>query len=428
MRHVFAEGNKSWRQSTLGRRLYHSNSLFKTVELLIAILTSEAGDHNLKTLLKILLLLIISYLPGSLIIPELSAEPEESLSPLVSTKTFGCLLPLSGRYKDIGEKALEGILAAAESMPPGVEYRVVVKDIGESQEKLRGALKELGSVKDLSFIVGPIPSLFIPAVIPQLNSKKIPTVVFPVSEGGASGGPYLIKFYYPVEEQARVLAGYAVKELGVKSYAVLYPDTSLGRRMKDVFIKALRKNGGNTVYEGSYDSSEREIGDEVLWISSKSPEGVFIADGSSASAELIVKLKQEGGLSDVLFLGPSTWNGSLFQELAGREIDGFVYRAIFTDFFYYGGPEWDSFMSSFEKKFRKTPSYLEYQSYLATRLLLSVDSARAPGKDLMQNLTSLGSDPDYIVRKESDGSIRVSPRYLILSIEDGELSEITSVR
>lgn len=382
----------------------------------------------MKILLKMLILFLFSIFPSFVLIPNVQAEVDSTPAPVLSTKTFGCLLPLSGKYKIVGEKALQGILAAAESMPPGVEYRVVVKDIGDSEAKLTSALLSLTKIDDLSFIIGPLPSKFINAVSTTVNNEKIPTVVFPISENESAGGPYMIKFYYPVEEQARALASYAVKELGVRSYAVLYPETSLGERMKDEFIRSLRANGGNTVYEGSYDSMRRDIQEEVMWIASERPEGVFIADGSSASAEIIVQLKKKGGLSDVLFLGPSTWNGSLFQDLAGKEIDGFVYRAIFTDYFYYGGPEWNSFLKRFEEKFQNTPSYLEYQSYLATRLVLFADSIEGSGKNLIQKLAALRSDPGYIVRKERNGSIQISPRYLILSVEDGELSEINRVR
>jgi len=382
----------------------------------------------LKILPVLYLLFFFSVLPSFVLAPGTLAQDDSTPPALLSSKTFGCLLPLSGKYKIVGEKALQGILAATESMPPGVEYRVVVKDIGDSEAKLRSALLSLTKIDELSFIIGPIPSKFIPAVSATVNNKKIPTLVFPISENESAGGPYIIKFYYPVEEQARVLASYAVKELGVRTYAVLYPDTSLGKRMKNEFVRSLRANGGNTVYEGSYDSKERDIEEEVMWIASEKPEGVFIADGSSASAEVIVQLKKRGGLSDILFLGPSTWNGSLFLDLAGEEIDGFVYRAIFTDFFYYGGGDWDSFLKGFEEKFEKTPSYLEYQSYLATRLILSVDSIDSLGKGLVQKLTALRSDPGYIVKKERNGSIQVSPRYLILSVADGELSEINRVR
>ena len=385
-------------------------------------------EPSLKTLSRLLLLFIFFILTGTLRIHPAYSQADSPSPQILPSKTFGCLLPLSGQYKIVGEKVLEGILAAAESMPPGGEYRIVVKDIGDSDAMLRGALASLTKIEDLSFIVGPIPSKFIPVVSPVVNSKKIPTVVFPVSEHESGGGPYVVKFYYPVEEQARVLASYAVKELGVKSYAVLYPDTSFGNRMKDEFIKSLRANGGNTVYEGSYDAKDRDLEEEVMWIASEKPEGIFIADGASASSEIIIQLKKKGGLSDILFLGPSTWNGQLFLELTGEEIDGFVYRAIFTDFFYYSGDEWEGFLERFRDKFKKEPSFLEYQSYLATKLVLSVASLDVTGKGLVQKLAALGNDPDYMVKRERNGSVRISPRYLILSVADGELSEINVVR
>ena len=376
---------------------------------------------------KLSLLIFLIILQSFALIPETRAQVDTSPHPVIGSKTFGCLLPLSGKYKIVGEKALQGILTAAESMPPGVEYRVVVKDIGDSEAKLKSALRDLTNIDDLSFIVGPIPSTFIPAVSATVNSMKIPTLVFPISESESAGGPYVVKFYYPLEEQARMLATYAVKELGVRTYAVLYPDTKLGKRMKDEFIKSLRASGGNTVYESSYNNKERDIEEEVLWIASENPQGVFIADGSSASAEIIVQLKQKGGLSDILFLGPSTWNGSLFKELAGEQIDGFVYRAVFTDYFYYSGSEWEDFAGRFNDQFENKPSFLEYQSYLATRLMLSLDSIDAPGKDLLKKLMALNGDPGYSVKKDRSGSIQISPRYLILSVSDGELSEINRV-
>ena len=177
----------------------------------------------MKILRKLLLVFIFAFLPVSVLTPGVSAIENNPLDRLPAAKTFGCLLPLSGKYKIVGEKALSGILTAAESMAVGNRYRIVVKDIGDSEATLKRALRGLTEIEDVSFIVGPIPSKFISSVSPLVNSKKIPTVVFPISEDESAGGPYIIKFYYPLEEQARVLAAYAVKELGVRSFAYFIP-------------------------------------------------------------------------------------------------------------------------------------------------------------------------------------------------------------
>jgi ABC-type branched-subunit amino acid transport system substrate-binding protein len=378
---------------------------------------------------RLYFIFILTFVPVSFFTNGVSAIEDNPPDRPPLTKTFGCLLPLNGKYKIVGEKALRGILTAAELAGAGSEYRIVVKDIGDSQAKLSSALASLTAIKDLSFIVGPIPSKFISAVSPAVDSSKIPTVVFPISGSETAGGPYIIKFYYPLEEQARTLASFAVSELGVRSFAVLYPATSLGEGMKNEFIKSLRSRGGNIVYEGSYDNQQRDIGDEVKWIASSGAHGVFIADGAGASAEIIFQLKKAGGLSDVLFLGPSTWNGSLFLDLTGSQIDGFVYRAVFTDFFIYGSAEWSAFSKQHESRFDGPPSFLEYQSYLAVRLLLSTADDNSPGGGgLMEKLLSLQKDRRYRVKKDKSGSLQISPRYLILSVAKGELSEIMSVK
>ncbi len=343
--------------------------------------------------------------------------------------TFGCLLPLTGEYRLLGEKALNGILAGADSAPPGIEYRVIVKDIGDSDGRLATALDELLQIPDLSFIVGPIPSKFIHTVNSRVNSERVPTVVFPITEDESAGGPYIIKFYYPLEEQVRVLSRYAARELGVRTFGVLCPKTPLGKRMKELFSADVAEYGGRLVYEGSYDPESRDISKEAGWISSVRPEAIFIPDGAASSAELILRLKRDGKLRDVLFLGPSTWNSPVFLDLIGHEIDGFVYRAVFTDNFFYGDRDWEEFSKVMEGKFQEKPDFFEYQNYRAVKLMLSLERGGDPGKKAIADaLNSLNSDPVYGIRRDKSGSFQISPRYRILSVSDGELIDIMEVK
>jgi ABC-type branched-subunit amino acid transport system substrate-binding protein len=343
--------------------------------------------------------------------------------------TIGCLLPLTGKYRVLGEQALKGILAGAESAPPGVEYEVVVKDIGDSGERLTAALDELLSTPGLAFIVGPVPSKFIQGVSSRVNSERIPMVVFPVSEDDSTGGPYIIKFYYPLEEQVRVLSRYATRDLGIRNSAVLYPKTELGIRMKELFASGVSEYGGRLVYEGSYDPESIDISGDIGWISSVKPEAIFIPDGAAASAELILRLKRNGKIRDVLFLGPSTWNSPLFLKLVGNEIDGFVYRAIFTDMFYYGEGGWEEFSGVIEAKFKERPDFFEYQNYRAVKLMLSLLQQTVPDKkELTDTINSLKNDPDYDIKRDLSGSIQLSPSHRILSVSGGKLIDIMKVQ
>jgi len=124
-------------------------------------------------------------------------------------------------------------------------------------------LSQLSNVKDVAFIVGIIPDELIKDLSARVNQTKIPTLIFPLAEGESASGRYLVKYYYPLEEQAEILSRYAVKDLGAKTFAVLYPRSKLGEDLKKKFMLSLNEAGGKVVYEGSYDPRSRDISEEI---------------------------------------------------------------------------------------------------------------------------------------------------------------------
>lgn len=341
-------------------------------------------------------------------------------------QSFGCLLPLSGEYRLLGEKVLRGALLAAESMTAGAEYRVTVKDIGG--EALDSAVDEMAAAGDISFVVGPLPSKFINGVKPLVNSRNVPALVFPVADDEGEGGPNFIKFYYSLEDQVRTLSEYAVNELGVRKFAILYPATGYGRKMKDIFTETANGSGARVVYEASYGPDTSGVTGELKWIAAAGPDALFIPDGGAASAKIILALMHATDMREVLFVGPSTWNSPLFLNLVGKEIDGFVYRAIFTDYFFYGSREWRDFAAAFEAKFNQTPGSLEYQAYTAVRLILSVTGGKKMSTArIVGAIERQYGKSGFEITREASGSYRVSAGFKILSVESGELSEVMRV-
>lgn len=344
-------------------------------------------------------------------------------------RVIGCLLPLSGKYGIIGEKALRAINTAVGSLPEGAGYRVIVKDIGSGGKGLNAALKELLGMNGLAFIIGPLPSGLVQGAEDALSFRKVPAVVFPVSESESYGGPYVIKYFYSLEDQTEALSAYAARELGARNFAVLYPDTRTGKGLSELFSRAVTGAGGKVVYEHAYGPGEKDLSGETEWIASIRPHAIFIPDGAAVSAELVLRLKRSVKLRDVLFLGPSTWNSPVFLKLTAGEIDGFVYRAVFTDFFYYGDADWNGFNSLFEAKYGQKADSFEYQVYSAVRLVLSAAESGGPGgESIIGALERLGADPGYAVGRDGSGSLQVSPRPRILSVSKGELIDIMSVK
>lgn len=339
----------------------------------------------------------------------------------VGTKTVGCLLPLSGEYELIGKKALKGILTAAGVFQSDNDFQIAVMDYdSQNPERNRRALEEMVTKDGASAVIGPILSSSIREINESIKSLGIPTVVFPLSEDISDGNPYLIKFSYSLEKQALVLANYAVQDAKIKTIGILYPKTRLGELSKEAFIKSVREYGGNIIYIGSYDPGSLDISGEIEWIKSRRLDAIFIPDSATHSAQLITRLRQEDSLRDLIFLGLNTWNSETFLKAVGTGTEG----VIFTDFFFPGSEGWIDFNTKFRSAFGEEPGFLEYQVYEATSLVLQIlKNPIQKREDIKERLLSFNS-PLFDIKENVDGSLTISPKPLILTLNDGEVVRV----
>ena len=339
----------------------------------------------------------------------------------IDTKTVGCLLPLSGEYELIGKKALKGILTAAGVFQSDSDFQIAVTDYNSrSSEHNRRALEEIVAKDGASAIIGPILSSSIREISESIKSLRIPTVVFPLSEDVSGGNPYLIKFSYSLEKQARVLANYAVQDAKIKTLGILYPKTRLGELSKEAFIKSVREYGGNIIYIGSYNPGSLGISGEIEWIKSRHPDAVFIPDGATHSAQLITKLRREDSLRDLIFLGPNTWNSEAFLKAVGAGTDG----VIFTDFFFPTSERWIEFNTKFKAVFGEEPGFLEYQVYEATSLILRILKTPIQKREDIKGRLLSFSNPLFDMNENVDGSLTISPKPFILTLSGGEIVRV----
>ncbi|MER3446921.1 MAG: hypothetical protein C4291_08805 [Candidatus Dadabacteria bacterium] len=339
----------------------------------------------------------------------------------IDTKTVGCLLPLSGEYGLIGKKALKGILMAAGVFQSDSGFRIVVRDYnGQGSEGHRIALEDMVAKDGASVIIGPILSSSIREISGSIKSLKIPTLVFPLSEDVSDGNPYLIKFSYSLEKQARVIAKYAVQDARIKTLGVLYPRTGIGELSKEAFIKSVREYGGNIIYISSYDPVSLGISGEIEWLKSRHPDAVFIPDSATHSAQLITKLRQEDSLRDLILLGLNTWNSRAFLKALGTETDGI----IFTDFFSPGSESWIDFDAKFRAAFGEEPGFLEYQVYEAASLILQILKTPIQRREDIKGRLLSFSNPLFDINENVDGSLTISPKPLILTLSGGEIIRV----
>ena len=180
----------------------------------------------------------------------------ESIS---SPHSIGCLLPLSGPYKTYGEKALQGIeLALNEYHRTHKEKPIhfIVKDTASDPFQAVQAVRELDEA-NVSAIIGPIFSAE-PAAM-EAQSRGIPIILFTQKDDVTRIGEFVFRNFITPRMQIEPLAAYAVKHMGLKRFAILYPDENYGNTYMNLFWDEVLSLGGAVVGVESYDPMDTDF-------------------------------------------------------------------------------------------------------------------------------------------------------------------------
>ena len=321
--------------------------------------------------------------------------------------TVGCLLPLSGRYKIYGFRALKGIEFALGQLlqRKDVPIHLIIKDTGSNPEQAAAAAEELVRER-VAFIIGPIVTAESAAVIAQ--DAGIPIITITQKENIIELGDYVFRNFLTPQMQVRSIVGYATERLGLSDFAILYPDERYGRTFMDLFWDEVINQGGRVVGLESYDPThtdfaapikklvgiyydvpedlkeeepEEEEADTEEETSARGRkeedepkaivdfEAVFIPD-SPAKAGLIIPQLAFYDVEDVYLLGTNLWHSKKMIDMA----KDFVQGAILTDAFFSDSRSGRvrKFVNQFEDVYGDKPGFLEATTYDTARIVFDL--------------------------------------------------------
>lgn len=182
---------------------------------------------------------------------------------LYNRYTIGCLLPLSGLYKTYGKRALNGIELALnlftlkKGSPP---VRIIVKDTKSDPFEAAKGVKALCD-ENVAAIIGPIITAESAAVEAQKN--RIPIIILTQKDNITKIGDYVFRNFITPSMQIKSLISYAVEDLGIKSFAILYPDENYGKTFMNLFWDQLIEHGGKVVGVESYSPDSTDFADPI---------------------------------------------------------------------------------------------------------------------------------------------------------------------
>ena len=354
---------------------------------------------------------------------ELAAEAK-LLRDEISEKTFyyqttvGCLLPLSGRYRAYGNRALKGIeLAMSEfnSRPDLQPIHLIVKDTGSQPERVVGAVEELVQEK-VAAIIGPLVGAEYAASIAQENG--IPIITITQKEKITEIGDNVFRNFLTPEMQVKRLVNFASDTLDVRNFAILYPEEKYGTTFMNLFWDAVVQSGGRVVGVESYNPSHTDFADSIKKLvglyyevppelesivrppepedqtaADEEPfgeqeaedqrkdeeepeaivdfEAIFIPDSPTKSG-LIVPQLAFYDVEDVYLLGTNLWHHPKLIEMA----EDYVQGAIMPDGFFAGSRSVRirNFVEAFEATYGEQPGFIEATTFDTAAMLFDIIS------------------------------------------------------
>jgi len=363
---------------------------------------------------------------------------------------IGVLLPLKGNYKKYGDDALAGIMLAADAFGNG-SVELLVRDVGTDAAAAKGAVDELSANPRVVGLLGPLLNASAEAAAKTAQGQRLPIIALAQKEGLTEAGEYVFRNFLTPSAQAAAIVDYAVKTLGIKNFAVLYPSNGYGTELAKLFEKEAFVHGASISAEMSYapgitdfsvqmrtlfnvQVKERKDGRRTIkeYEPKLKVEAVFIPDNYEA-VSLIAPWFEYYNIKDVRLLGTNAWNSTRFVELGGKGVEG----AVFVDTFYSKGgpPAAEAFVNKFKEAFGSEPSAVEAQAFDSANILIAaVTEAHKSGEaapaqirdDVAARLRNVKDVKGAAGVVSFNAGREAQKKPFILTVKNGEIVEVPS--
>lgn len=356
---------------------------------------------------------------------------------------LGCILPLQGKARPFGMRALHGIQLAIGAFRPQewpFKVRLIIWDSQGDPSRAKEGVKVMAK-EGVMAIIGPLLSHTAIAAAEEAEVQEVPLMTLSPLKGIAQKGMYVFQNSLTHACQVRALVKYALEELNIFTYAILYPRNPYGLTFRRLFQQEVEINGGELIVAASYSDRQTDFGDiikgMVKYKPSEDPKekpkpiinfgAIFIPDDFKKINLLAPQLAYYD-ITGIQLLGTNGWN-SIELIRNSRE---FVEGAIFVDGFFKDSPlPWVRyFAAEFEETFHYSPTLLEALSYDSTDVILKAISDRelwgrkALCKALLSLKEYLGVSGLKGFSSDSDGEGIRNP--FLLTVSHGRIRQILS--
>ena len=285
---------------------------------------------------------------------------------------IGTVGPLTGDVASYGVSTKNGVEVAVDEFNQdgglnGRPIRLISEDTRGDQTETANAASKLVEQDKVTAIVGGVISAETFTAGPITNDAKVVTISSSSTAVGIPEiGDYVFRNCLSDEVQAVQLAEYAVEELGLKKFAVMFTNNDYGLSLKDAFEKRAKELAEVTGIE-TYNDGEKDFRTQLTKLKGKNPDALYIAGYYTEAAKIAQQAKDQG--LDVVILGADGFYSPILVDLGGDAVEDAVFTAgFFTDD---PSPNAQKFVRAYTDKFKDEPDMFAAQAYDAAMILLT---------------------------------------------------------
>ncbi len=221
-----------------------------------------------------------------------AARPAE-----VAPGVVGAILPLSGRGREVGQRALRGLMLAAgtPATGPGAPDapQLVFRDSGGDPARATAAVDELVQLHRVIAIIGPIGTEETAAAAARAQTLGVPLLTLAAAGDAPTRSAMVFRAFPTPDAELAALVGRA-RARGARRFAVIGPTSGFGDAMRAAFGRAVTTQGGELVASPTYAPGATSFGREATALRAAAPDAVFVADAARTLALVAPALAAAG--------------------------------------------------------------------------------------------------------------------------------------
>ena len=353
---------------------------------------------------------------------------------------IGHVASLTGDTATFGVSADEGIRLALDEINSGTKVlgkpvKLITEDDRSQPDEAKTATEKLITRDHAVAILGEIASSRSIQMAPVCQDNKIPML----SPGSTNPkvtetGDYIFRACFIDPFQGTAMANFALHELKLKRFAVLYAansDYSVG--LRQFFENAVKNEGGQIVEDLSYsEKQDTDFHGQLTRIKNANPEAIWVP-GYYQEAALIAKQARELGIT-VPLMGGDGWDSDKLVAVAGPSIDGCYFSNHYSPD--EQRPEVQAFVSAYKAKYKnpdgspKVPDAMAILGYDAMKLMADAinRAGSTDGPKIRDALASTKNFPGAAGPITIDENRNAKKTIVILKIENGQFKFVSSVK